>query len=124
MRGARALRSAVMPEITTPSGRLAGVTIDFEGRAVHAFRGVPYATAARFAPPVLVTSWAQTQHATVYGPAAPQPVGGPLDGLVPGSFRGATDEHACLTLNVFVSARATADKRPVLVWFPGGAFTT
>ena len=86
------------------------------------FRGVQYATAARFAAPVRVTSWTGTRDATAFGPAAPQPVGGPLDGLVPGSFRGATDEGACLTLNVF-TPDGGSEPKPVLVWFPGGAFT-
>ncbi len=113
-----------MSEITTPAGRLAGVMLELDGRAVNVFRGIPFAHATRFAPPTRVTSWDGTQLATAYGPAAPQPVGGPLDGLVPGSFRGPTDEHSCLTCNVFVDAGARAEKKPVLVWFPGGAFTT
>jgi len=111
-------------EIATPAGRLAGVTLELDGRAVNVFRGVPYARATRFGAPSRVESWDGTQLATAFGPAAPQPVGGPLDGLVPGSFRGPTDEAACLTLNVFTDARTRAEKRPVLVWFPGGAFTT
>jgi para-nitrobenzyl esterase len=113
-----------MTEIATPAGRLAGLMLELDGRAVNVFRGIPYAHATRFAPPARVTSWDGVQLATAYGPAAPQPVGGPLDGLVPGSFRGPTDEYSCLTCNVFVDARARADKKPVLVWFPGGAFTT
>jgi para-nitrobenzyl esterase len=113
-----------MTEIATPCGRLAGVMVELDGRAANVFRGIPYATAARFAPPDRVTSWNETLLATSYGPAAPQPIGGPLDGLVPGSFRGATDEAACLTCNVFVPARARSERRPVLVWFPGGAFMT
>jgi para-nitrobenzyl esterase len=118
-----------MVEVATPAGRLLGTTAQIASRRVHAYRGIPYATAARFAAPVRVTSWTETRNATEFGPAAPQPVGGPLDGLVPGSFRGATREHGCLTLNVWTQgappqpgARA-ADGRPVLVWFPGGAFT-
>ena len=113
-----------MTEIATPSGRLAGVMVELEGRAVNVFRGIPYAHATRFAPPTRVAPWSDTRLATSYGPAAPQPVGSSLDGLVPGSYRGATDEAACLTCNVFVPARARSERRPVLVWFPGGAFTT
>ena len=112
-----------MVEVTTPSGRLAGAATDSDDGTVHAFLGIPYATAARFAAPARVTSWKGTRDATVFGPAAPQPVGGPLDGLVPGSFRGETDEHACLTLNVWTPATPAPSPRPVLVWFPGGAFT-
>jgi len=113
-----------MSEVKTPAGPIAGVTRTLDGRAVSVFRGIPYATASRFAPPTPVTSWSGALTATAYGPAAPQPVGGPLDGLVPGSYRGATDEHACLTLNVFAPASRSRTRRPVLVWFPGGAFTT
>jgi para-nitrobenzyl esterase len=111
-----------MTEITTPRGRLLGTTTDVDSRQVRAFRGVSYATAARFASPARVTSWTGTRDATAFGPAAPQPVGGLLDGLVPGSFRGSTDEHACLTLNVWTPADESR-ALPVLVWFPGGAFT-
>jgi para-nitrobenzyl esterase len=119
---APALRCSGMTEITTPNGRLVGTTVETPTRRVRVFRGVQYATAARFAAPVPVTSWSGPRDALAFGPAAPQPVGGPLDDLVPGSFRGTTDEGACLTLNVFTPEDASEPK-PVLVWFPGGAFT-
>jgi para-nitrobenzyl esterase len=112
-----------MSEVKTSAGPLAGVTRKLDGRAVNVYRGIPYATASRWEPPTRVASWSGALSATAYGPAAPQPIGGPLDGLVPGSFRGATDEHACLTLNVFAPASLSRARRPVLVWFPGGAFT-
>src|ERR1700687_2453290 len=111
-----------MIEIATPAGRLAGKHSETDSLAAHAFLGIQYATAARCGPPKRVTSWKGTRDATAFGPAAPQPVGGPLDGLVPGSFRGNTDEHACLTLNVWAPVHGSGDARPVLVWFPGGAF--
>jgi para-nitrobenzyl esterase len=113
-----------MSEIATPCGRLAGVMLELDGRAVNVFRGIPYAHASRFDAPIRVTSWEGIQLASSFGPAAPQPVGGPLDELVPGSFRGPTDEATCLSLNVYADARARPELRPVLVWFPGGAFTT
>jgi len=113
-----------MSEVTTASGLLAGTTEIVGDRAVHVFRGVQYATAARFQAPAPVTSWTGTRDATTFSPASPQPIGGPLDGLVPGGFRGPTDEHACLTLNVWTPDPKPAAPKPVLVWFPGGAFTT
>jgi para-nitrobenzyl esterase len=112
-----------MSEVDTTAGRLSGTTDVVDGTTVHVFRGVQYASAARFAAPEPVTSWTGARDATSFSPAAPQPIGGPLDGLVPGGFDGATDEHACLTLNVWTPDPSTATK-PVLVWFPGGAFTT
>src|SRR5262249_48462364 len=124
LRGGRAVRFDFVTEIATPSGRLAGVMLELDGRAVNVFRGIPYANATRFEAPTRITSWEGTHLANKFGPAAPQPIGGPLDGLVPGSFRGPTDEATCLSLNVYADARVRKALRPVLVWFPGGAFTT
>lgn len=111
-------------QITTTAGKLIGTTDVGDDKTVHVFRGVQYATAARFAAPAPVTSWTGTRDATTFSPAAPQPIGGPLDGLVPGGFNGVTDEHACLTLNVWTPDPQASASKPVLVWFPGGAFTT
>jgi para-nitrobenzyl esterase len=113
-----------MSEVKTPTGTVVGTTDVVDGTTVHGFRGVQYASAARFAAPEPVTSWTGTRAATNFSPAAPQPIGGPLDGLVPGGFNGATDEHACLTLNVWTPDPSKGATKPVLVWFPGGAFTT
>ncbi len=117
-----------MVEIATPAGTLRGTSALLGSCRVHTYLGIPYATAARFAAPARVSPWTGSRDATTYGPAAPQPVGGPLDGLVPGAFRGATLEQGCLTLNVWTQAvphpaRRALKHRPVLVWFPGGAFT-
>jgi len=108
----------------TTAGRLAGTTENVYGVTVHTFKGVPYASATRFQAPTAVTSWTGTRDATRFSPAAPQPIGGPLDGLVPGSYSGPIDEHDCLTLNVWTPDPSAGSSRPVLVWFPGGAFTT
>jgi para-nitrobenzyl esterase len=113
-----------MSAVTTTVGKLVGTTDVVDGTTVHVFRGVQYATAHRFAAPVAVTSWTGTREATAFSPAAPQPIGGPLDGLVPGGFDGPTDEHACLALNVWTPDPGAGASKPVLVWFPGGAFTT
>ena len=113
-----------MSDVTTVVGRLVGTTDLVDDKTVHVFRGVQYATASRFQAPVPVASWTGTRDATTFSPAAPQPIGGPLDGLVPGGFHGPTDEHACLALNVWTPDPNPAVPKPVLVWFPGGAFTT
>jgi len=75
-----------MSEVTTVVGRLVGTTEIVDDKTVHVFRGVQYATASRFQAPVPVASWTGTRDATKFSPAAPQPIGGPLDGLVPGGF--------------------------------------
>jgi len=117
-----------MVEIATPAGRLLGTSTHLGSRRVQVYLGIPFASAARFAAPTRVLPWRGARDATSYGPAAPQPIGGGLAGLVPGAFGGTTAEHGCLTLNVWAPAgphrtRRVTDPRPVLVWFPGGAFT-
>jgi para-nitrobenzyl esterase len=87
--------------------------------------GIPYATAARFgAPqPVAFDSAATGAGATRFGPAAPQALDGPLGEIVPGMQVRETDEHGCLTLNVWTPAAGDpSEPRPVLVWFHGGSF--
>jgi para-nitrobenzyl esterase len=91
----------------------------------HAFLGIPYAAAPvgplRFAAPGPLSSWSGVRDATRYGPAAWQPTGGPLDGLVPGM--GSEDQaDDCLSLNIWTPAADDA-RRPVMVWIHGGAFS-
>lgn len=81
--------------------------------------GIPYARAERFGAPEPV-AFDPDRPATTFGPAAPQDTDSPLGGIVPGMAVGATDEHACLTLNVW--SPATPGPHPVLVWFHGGSF--
>ena len=84
--------------------------------------GIPYASAARFGPPVrLAFAGAPTGDAT-FGPAAPQPVDGPLGEIVPGMRVRDTDETACLTSNVWAPETEPGEALPVLVWFHGGSF--
>jgi para-nitrobenzyl esterase len=81
--------------------------------------GIPYAHADRFQSPVLAPFDAARSYDR-FGPSAPQPLDSPLGSIVPGMRVRATDEHACLTLNVW--SPDDADALPVLVWFHGGSF--
>jgi para-nitrobenzyl esterase len=95
------------------------------GGEVVAFLGIPYAAAPagdlRWRPPHPPRVWHTPFDATRFGPSAPQPRGGALDGLVPGMAVDETDED-CLTVNVWTPG-ADSGARPVLVWIHGGAFT-
>ena len=82
---------------------------------VVAHRNIVYATAQRFAPPVLVAD-ARTTSGAVQCPQVP----GLLEQAMGTGDVPMTEE--CLTLNVFAPAD-TNDKLPVLVWIHGGAFT-
>lgn len=92
---------------------------------VDAFLGVPYAEAPagerRWQAPEPRRPWDGTLDATAHGPAAWQPTGGPLDGLVPGMDVGPQGDD-CLRLAVWTPA-ADEGHRPVMVWIHGGAFT-
>jgi para-nitrobenzyl esterase len=106
----------------TRAGLVEGTVIDIDGRAVRVFRGIPYATAARFEAPLAVARWSGTRAATRFGPACPQV----LDVVdnVPGAPITDVDED-CLSLNVWTPSDATGEggaPKPVMVWFHGGAF--
>lgn len=109
------------PQIAvTRLGRLKG-TIE---NGVEVYRAVPYAAppvgARRFKPPEPPSAWSGERDATEHGPVAPQNrsrLAVPM-----GDFTRAQDED-CLTLTVWTPA-ADGKKRPVLVWYHGGAFVS
>jgi para-nitrobenzyl esterase len=88
-----------------------GPIIGAEQGHVRAFRGVPFATARRFAKATPPLAWTEPRRCTDYGAYAPQP--GHLD----------QGEESCLSLNIWAPVGA---KRPlpVLFFIHGGAFVT
>lgn len=87
---------------------------------VAVFKGIPFATAPRFAAPKHAERWDAVRDATVYGPQCPQ-VFGPLEQVLGGSSLPMAEQ--CLFLNV-VTPACDGGRRPVLVWVHGGAFVT
>ena len=105
-----------MPELVTVRTPRGGVRGSRE-RGSLVFRGIPYATADRFAPPQ-GASWDGTRDALADGAAAPQPdrpaarfTHGPLP---------LTSEQECLNINVFTPS--LDGRRPVMAWIHGGGF--
>lgn len=92
-----------------------------QGRELHGlrtWRGIPYAAppvgALRLRAPHPVTAWSGIRDATAFGAAAPQ------SGRMVRS--GHTGED-CLTLNVLAPAARSVERRPVMVFIHGGAYS-
>ncbi len=91
---------------------------------VCTFRGVPYVAppvgARRFALPEPPPPWSGKRAATRDGPIAPQPPSRLRAAM--GDFARPQDED-CLTLTIATPA-PDGERRPVILWFHGGAFWT
>lgn len=105
------------PQAKTASGVVEGK----DDGAVHAFLGIPYAAPPvgdlRWKPPAAAAKWDGVRKATEFGAHC-------MQGKVYGdmNFRDAGASEDCLTLNVWVPAKAAAAKLPVMVWIYGGGF--
>lgn len=130
------------PRVTIRNGTVRGTS---DG-AVAAFRGIPFAASPvgelRFRPPAGHPGWAGVLDGTRPGPSVPQ--GRSRLASVMGEGDESWDEDGCLNLNVWTPASAldtgSGDtgspnpdgpteptgpaRRPVLVWFHGGGFTS
>ncbi len=111
--------------VETGSGKVRGYV---EGE-IYTFKGIPYAAStegtARFAPPRPPEPWTGVRNTMVFGPICPQvdykgtASKGP-DFLAMKQFEYPHED--CLKLNVWTPAINDGHKRPVMVWFHGGAF--
>jgi para-nitrobenzyl esterase len=99
------------PLVETAAGRIRGAVED----GIYTFKGVPYGadtSRRRFLSPVSPDPWTGVRDATSFGPVAPQ--------------TGRTEESVsedCLHLNVWTPSPDDAGRRPVMVWFHGGAYS-
>jgi para-nitrobenzyl esterase len=108
--------------VETTAGKLRGLS---QGKA-QAFLGVRYgvdtAGARRFLPPVAPAPWTGVQEAFEFGPEAPQVQPHGEIPEVRATVRPVPMNEDCLRLNVWT--RSTTGKRPVMVWFHGGGYTS
>jgi para-nitrobenzyl esterase len=118
--GVATLPDTVRIEAGLVSG-VAGGTAD-----MRVFKGIPFAAPPvgplRWRPPQSVRSWDGVRRADQFGARCMQPE-------TPAGGRGGTGEAApamsedCLYLNVWTEAASASERRPVIVWSHGGAFT-
>lgn len=95
----------------TAFGTIGGIKND----GVHVFKGVPYGADTskyRFRPPAAPDAWQRVRDALEYGPACPQP-----------GTKEPTSED-CLVLNIWTPALRDGGKRPIMVYFHGGEFSS
>ncbi len=112
--------------VETGAGRVQGAVVE----GVLAFKTVPYGASTagenRFLPPQPVTPWTGVRDCTAFLGRAPQAGLAPMPRVELADFSGAPDPSPetedCLTLNVWTPA-ADGARRPVMVWFHGGAFS-
>src|SRR5271156_3266987 len=113
---------AIQDPVKTDKGPVSGAA--GTNPAVRVYKGIPYAKPPvgdlRWKKPLAVDAWTSVKPATQFGAScmqAPYPETSPYY-----SKLGAVSED-CLYLNVWTAAKAAREKRPVMVWIHGGAFT-
>jgi para-nitrobenzyl esterase len=91
----------------------AGPFRGFTDKGTTAFLGIRYARAARFEPPVR-EAWPEVpSHAIAFGPIAPQP-----------GLADQPQSEDCLFLNLWTPEADPRARRPVMVYFHGGAYSS
>lgn len=103
--------------VTVAGGTLRGR----RGAGLTVLRGVRYATAQRFGPPVPERPWAGVRDAREHGGVSPQPP--TRAGAAAGVPEVGVQSEDCLNLTV-VTPAADRARRPVLVWLHGGSYRT
>ncbi len=106
----------------TKYGKVGG----FVEKGVQIFKGIPYAKAERFMPPVAPQSWEGIRSSRAYGPTAPQGkrMGWYSDeNAFAFNWNDGFSDEDCLRVNVWTPATSDSKKRPVMVWLHGGGYS-
>lgn len=109
-------------EVQIQAGKIQG----FIKNGITTFRGIPYATAERFMPPIKMESWENTRLTLSYGNICPQTISPQL--REPQTFVADTQywpaSENCQNLNVWTQSIGSDKKQPVMVWLHGGGFVS
>ena len=116
------LGAAINDPVRIEQGRISGVS--GTDPAVRVYKGVPFAAPPvgdlRWRAPKPAADWSGVRKADQFSATCmqqPYPEGS--------LYRSAPEpvSEDCLYLNIWTAAKSAADKRPVMVWIHGGAFT-
>ena len=109
------------PAFSPPCGPVTGRR---DGDVLRAM-GIPYATAARFQPPVSAPDWTEILPATTPSPACPQAPVPFLDDILGTRYGELPGSEDCQRLSITLPADLRDGERvPVMVWLHGGSYTS
>ena len=115
--------SAASTVVETVNGKVAG----YIDNGIYTYKGIPYAKAERFMPPVPADSWEGIRSSRAYGPTCPQ---GKRTGWYSDeqafsfSWDDGFPDEDCLRVNIWTPGINDGKKRPVMVWLHGGGYST
>ncbi len=108
------------PVVETRRGKIRGYVLN----GLFYFRGVPYASARRFALPEPVKPWEGVLPTYTYGPNPPVTQRPRINAFDPGfQFRYWPEGEKCQTLNIWTREINGSSNRPVIVWIHGGSLS-
>jgi para-nitrobenzyl esterase len=119
-------RAAISDPVKTADGLLSGVTLP---SGIRVFKGIPFGAPPvgplRWKDPQPVEKWTGVRKADTFGnvcyqPSQPKRFPNNVSVDLPGSPKPSED---CLYLNVWTGADRANDRRPVMVWIFGGAYS-
>ena len=117
------LTNAELSVTQTTSGKVAGYIDD----GIFTYKGIPYAKAERFMPPVPADRWNGIRSCRAYGPTCPQ---GERTGWYSDeqafsfSWDDGFPDEDCLRVNIWTPGINDGKKRPVMVWLHGGGYSS
>ena len=117
------LTSSQATVVQTVSGKVAGYIDD----GIFTYKGIPYAKAERFMPPVPADPWEGVRSSRAYGPTCPQGkrTGWYSDELAFSfSWDDGFPDEDCLRVNIWTPGINDGKKRPVMVWLHGGGYSS